>query len=226
MAKMRKNSTERCVTSAVSPTVNVCVAMTCGANTVARTDSTPSTTMVRLSRLLAKRLPPSGAELLLLKQVDRDEGRAEQTAGHELVHHVGHVVGDLVGRGEQPVSERERHGPRADEARRARAERRDRHEHRRLGHLFAGVGRRRIHLRVVACHSVRGMLAGGRLDAFAIRLRSGARLRLRVFRDGCRMLGRMAFALRAPGRIRCGHSVRRCVLSDMFCLFRSGQGSV
>ena len=56
---MRKNATDSDTTSSNSPTVNVCVAMSCGAKMLESKVSTPSTTMVRFSRLHANSFPPA-----------------------------------------------------------------------------------------------------------------------------------------------------------------------
>ena len=60
------------------------------------------------------------AEPFLHRHVDRQERRDEHAAHDQLVEHVGEVVGDLVGARQERGAERERHRPRADEARDAR----------------------------------------------------------------------------------------------------------
>ena len=68
------------------------------------------------------------AALFALEQKHGKEGRRKETAGHELVHDVGEVVGHLVGAREHGIAEREGHRPGAHQAGDARTERAERHE--------------------------------------------------------------------------------------------------
>ena len=57
-AKILKKATDSSTTSSNSPTVKVCVAMSCGAKMLDRMLSKPSTIMVRFRRLFANAFPP------------------------------------------------------------------------------------------------------------------------------------------------------------------------
>ena len=77
------------------------------------------------------------AEVLLLGKVNRQKRRRKKTARYQFVDDVRHVVRNLICRSDKPVAQGEGHRPRPNEARCARAKRRD-------GHQSSGAGDRSV----------------------------------------------------------------------------------